>query len=535
MVANVKRDFRDLMVVPEINYREIHPTGIIEKIAILYLSSVDETEDVKGSGPRGWLSKEPAEIVSLDNPAIYECPALQDIGVIDAKTLREHYRGILEAKRDAAMKDTKKEYKAELVAVYNEMLEAVDRIKEVVVGGIHRGMAFPDVVAKWRFDQKRPDKGLHYKHSEAIPCELLSPDGYTALFAVATERNSRAMSQLGYTFVDLVVLAYFVLKNLMKHQTYFRTFIMTGNPRATAAEVERLKKDGTIKDGGSRYSLPWAIAECANAFPELEIIKRLKISEDETDPELKAKRIDASRLMYGPLDTTDVHRNVNYFRACASKELADDLFSAAQTKNRDTHGAPGTEPAECFRKGIYWTAEQRAAWWDANCPEHPSNAKGMPTQENTAKVVADTKRIQGVAKGSDFTLVKLVADNLLDKGGKDATIADFQTQNRMRLMASDAVFKLLESDAAASQAFIRILSAMQAVKDKSVETFRSMLADVETVINEAVTSLKGSDEPKSQPEQSPPKGASKSPPKGASKSPPKGASKSPKKAASRKS
>lgn len=527
MVATVKRDFRDVMVIPEINYREIHANGIIEKIAILYLSSVEETDDAKGKGPRGWLSKEPAEIVSLDNAAIYECLALQDIGVVDADSLRAHYRGMLEAKRDAAAKDTKKEYKAELVAVYNEMIEAIDQIKEIVVGGIHRGLAMPDVVAKWRFDQKRPDKALHYKHVETIPCEVLSPVGYADLFAVATERNGRAMSQLGYTFTDLVVLAMFVLKNLMKHQTFFRTFVMTGNPRATEAEVKALKASGAIKDGGSRYSLPWAIAECAAAFPKLDIIKRLKIAADTNDPALKAMRIDPARLQYGPLDSTDIHRNINYFRACASPETAEEYFSGSQTKNKETHGAPGTEPAECHRTGIYWTAEQRAAWWNGNCPAHPDNAKGMPIEADTTKVVADTKRIQGVAKQAETSLVKSIADNLLDKGGQDAKIAEFQTQNRQQLLVADAVFTLSKGDASTVMVLSKIITSLQAIKDRDVNTFRSVLADVETVVNEAVANLKGGAD-------APPASGSKSPPKGESKSPPKGQTKSPKKATARK-
>lgn len=526
MVATIKRDFRKLMVIPEINYREIHPSGIIEKIGILYLSSAEETEDKSGKGPRGWLAKEPAEVVSLDNPAVYECPALQDLGLIDRKSLIEHYRNVLTARLEAAQKDDKKPYRAQLIEVLTEMIESVDEVDEIVIGGIHRGLAFPDVVAKWRHDQKAPDKELHYKYVETVPCEVLSPVGYADLFAVATERNGRAMSQLGYTFVDLVVLAKFVLVNLMKHQTFFRTFVMTGNPRATEAEVKALKAAGQIKDGGSRYSLPWAVAEIDNEFPELEIIKRLKISEKETDPEKAKKRIQESRLQYGPLEGTDIHRNVNYFRACASAKLAASYFSGSQTKDRETHGRPGTEPAECFRTGQYWTAEQRAAWWNGNCPGQGT----MPTQVDTAKVAVDVKRVQGVANGSEFALVRSVADNLINKGGNDAAIADFQNQNRLRLIVTDSVFRLLDGDAASAVMLTRIVASMQAVRDLDTSAYRSLIGDLETLVNETVLRLKGSETgPKAEPEPEPK--SEPTPPKGASKSkPPAGSSKSAKKA-----
>lgn len=519
MVAKtLNRHFARLIVLPELNYREVQPGGVKEKIAILYHSTVDEADNSKGGRVHGWMEKEPAEIVAIDNAAIYDCPAIRELGISDADGLREYVAGMLQTQLENIQKDFTGEYKAELVAVVEEMIAELGSASEVVVGGIHRSLAMPHVVAKWRYDNKRPDKELHLKFTENVPCEVLSPTDWADLFAQAHEKNGRAMSQIGFTTVDLIKLALYVMVSLFENVTFFRSFVMTGNKRLTPADIAEMKKAGTIKDGGSKFSLPWAVAAIHKEFPELDILKRIMTPADTTDPLLKANRIDIKRLQYGPLGTTDIHRNINYFRACASKELSDLYRKGSQFKEP----AAGSEPSVCHATGIYWTAEQRAAWWIGNCPDHPANAKGMPVQVATDTTV-EVDRVKGVAKDAETGILRAVADNLLAKDGRPATIAEFQTQNRSALMVADGFFTLAKGDAATATILTKIVTGLQAVKDKSPDTFRPMCADIESVINEVVGNLKADNDV-------PPKAESKSPPKGSSKSPPTGSSKSAKKA-----
>ena len=140
--------FSTLLVLPELNIREMHNDGIARKVEILYRSPSED-----GSTVLGWKGGLPAEIIPLDNPALYELPDLIALGIKTPDQLKNLFKARIELAIAEAQK-SKDPWAMELVGYYQEILGNIPTMTRAVFGGIHRSMAFPIVVARWRYDKK---------------------------------------------------------------------------------------------------------------------------------------------------------------------------------------------------------------------------------------------------------------------------------------------------------------------------------------------------------------------------------------------
>jgi len=493
MVSKImQRSFINLMVLPELNYREVQPDGVLKKIDILYRSTLNDSTEV-----RGWRDDLVAEIVSIDNPVIYQLPRLKARGITNAKQLRAYYREVLNA-RLKACEESDKEYKSELAAVIKEQLKVCDSLTEGILGGIHRGLAFPEAVAKLRKE--------NVGYSDQIPVELYNPVDFKDLIASAHRRNGQEMNQVMLTPVDYINMAVYVMSVEGKNQSYFRTFATTGSTVQTGKE----SGEEGAKDVGGKFTLYWLIGECITQFPKLQILERLAIAKPtkKGDPE-DPRRIEISRLQVGPLEKTDKYRNIHMFRVFASPVLRA-MWGKSSRANKPTEG---TELRKQFDSGIYWTDEEAAAWWNGHCPG--ANPNGMPEAPKDAVDTVNVEQVQRVASMAPTSLVKSIAGALIGKGGGEATIGGFQEKNDDALKVADGFFRLATDDVGVASTLTKISVGLEAVRDKDPATFRQLLSDLEAVVEERVKMLAEPAAAKT----TPPKGGSKSPPSGRSKSP----------------
>jgi hypothetical protein len=112
------------------------------------------------------------------------------------------------------------------------------------------------------------------------------------------------------------------------------------------------------------------------------------------------------------------------------------------------------------------------------------------------------------------SLVKGIAGALIGVGGNESTIAGFQERNDSALKVADGFFRLSSDDVGVASTLTKISVGLEAVRDKDPATFRSLLSDLEAVVEERVALLANPT-----PATTPAASGSKSPPAGRSKSP----------------
>lgn len=500
MVAKIlSRLISQVIVVPQLNYRTLKAEGVQTKIDLLYRSSVDDS-----SGLRGWKGDLVAEIVPLTNKAIYKMPRMVAAGIKDVDGLRKHYRSLLESKMSVA-KTADLPYRAELVKVYEEMIAGIDACQEAILGAIHRGTAFPDVVAMWRHDK--------LKHSESIPCEMYDPANFDDLLASVHRRNGENLNQIEPDPADYIGMALHFKNNKYESQRSFRIFATTGSMNFSEAET----KDN--EDKGGKFSLFWNIAEVVDVFPELKIQERIGYDkEDKTLSEDKAKsRIELSRIQMGPPEQGDPLRRLQLFKLCAHPKLraqyTDSSRGKSWLKNINSETVIGGVPiGKMIAENTYWTAEQIEQWWNNHCPGRFKDGKMPVTATSTTTV--SLEKVQNLAQNNKRQLISELANSMLSVNGAESQVGQYIEANDGALNTVDAVYRLVRGDDALATSLLKVVNGLQALKDTDANTFRKSLDDMESVIAEAakrLTTKTESPAPESGSESNPPTGKSKSP------------------------
>jgi len=488
MVASiVSRKFVELMVLSELNYREVQPEGVQMKINVLHRSTLNDNTDV-----RGWRDQYPVEIVDINNPAIYQIKKLKWLNIFNAEQLLAHYRSVLTLRLANAEK-LKVPHVNELIGVIKAQIKAVDdgKVTHAILGGIHRGLAFDTVLAMWEYEKAHPVAGVDSpKFSDEVPAEIYTPTTFMDLINSAHRRNGEGMQQVFLTAVDYINLAFTCITVLGRNVTYFRNWASTGATTITSADLAADKKIADKKvsvDAGGKFTLYYNIAKIASLIPSLDIMRRIGINPETTDQQEKLDYIDVKRLIQASLAKGDPYRNINYFRACASEKLAVMYFEGgARTEDPVANSEPGKIKAGLLP---YWETipGRMEEWWNNHCPNRFPEGK-MPVSEKKETTV-NVGQVQTLAESSQNDLVKNIVGNLLMVGGADAPIGEFLGANEIRLNVANLFFSLAR-DPVTAGTLLTIGTSLEAVRDMDGESFRGLIGDVVSLVKASIERLK---------------------------------------------
>lgn len=494
--------FNMLLVLPELNIREMHPDGINRKVEVLYRSPSEDGSDILG-----WKGGLPAEILPITNKSLYELPDLKALGITTPEQLKKLATVRIKLAIESA-KQSKDPWGADLVGYYQEILANIPKMTHAVFGGIHRSVAFPVVVAKWRYDKKQP--GIEVKKgdktevvyasdfTEDVPFEEFNPVSFTQLQSIALSKNMQESNQIELTPLDFIKLAKYVHNDLLQDQAFFRIYATTGNMNLSPADLKAMKAKGEVSDGGSVFGKYWNLAMIDITLPHLRLIERLSIKIPADDAgkaampkSLKEDWIDLRRIQQGSPGSGDILRNLNYFRVCACPELANDYKSMGRGKAafadlKSDHDAVlmanGAKP--------YWTMEQQAEWWNNHCPHRFPDGKCPVTPEAPKKVIAEAA-LMNLARSSKATNPMLVEflDASYHMEGTEPGLKEFVKANGKRMELA-SMFYVLASDDGTEAELREIASMLTVLRDVGAATFRVQLENTRKLLQGAIEASK---------------------------------------------